>query len=112
MTGDADKRSMGLQFAMPKQVRQERKRVTRDRLVDERLLTLQCLGSTTTGGVVVRNGGVDDLWEEFTNGPEPACPWRVAEVPRLAQHELTALGTVAEVKPVRNSGNSSHQLFD
>jgi hypothetical protein len=87
----------------PKKTAQQGKCVVCQCLVDERMLTLQRLGSATTGLLIVIERRIDDLGEKLRNGAKPVGLMSVGPIERLSKDELPRIGIVAEIEPVSNA---------
>jgi len=84
----------------PKKTAQQGKCVVCQCLVDERMLTLQRLGSATTGLLIVIERRIDDLGEKLRNRAKPVSLMPIGPIERLSEDELSRVRIVAKIKPV------------
>ena len=78
-------------------------------LVDKRMLSLQRLGSATTGLLIVIERGINDLGEKLRNGAKPVGLMPIGPIERLPEDELPRVRIVAEIEPVGDAAPGARE---
>lgn len=94
---------MMVESAVPEQSCEHSQRVAGQRLVNKRLLPLERFQSTATWSHIVVEGRIDNLREHLGDRAQTIGLPPIAAVQRLPEHELSAVGGIAEIEVVRNS---------
>jgi hypothetical protein len=88
------------ELAVAKELSQHRKRVQRQRLIDERLLTVQCLDCRATRERIFSVSGIRNFRIQLAHCAQAVCLTAIPPIQRLAENILSAGSIVADIKPL------------
>src|ERR1051326_4731024 len=100
-----------LDRSMPKELRQQCKRMVGESRIDERFLSLQGLNRAAARLPIVIKRRIDQFREELGHGAQSSRGTPVRPVPWLTEHELAARRVVPEIEPIVHGASLSARFF-